>query len=61
MWNHLANLHCYKNVDDGAFYFDDKVVEANDQNGPLSTTSSVVRGLTAFADATSGNIKVTKV
>uniref|UniRef100_A0A803PGL8 Dolichyl-diphosphooligosaccharide--protein glycosyltransferase subunit 2 n=1 Tax=Cannabis sativa TaxID=3483 RepID=A0A803PGL8_CANSA len=43
--------------DDGTFYFDEKVVEAQHQ-GPLSTTSSVVRGLTAFADVTSGSIKL---
>ncbi|KAL5561928.1 hypothetical protein UlMin_031675 [Ulmus minor] len=44
--------------DDGAFYFDEKVVEAHEHQGSLSTTSSVVRGLTAFAAATSGNIKL---
>lgn len=44
--------------DDGAFYFDEKVVEAHEHHGPLATTSSVVRGLTAFADVTSENIKL---
>ncbi|XP_050364258.1 dolichyl-diphosphooligosaccharide--protein glycosyltransferase subunit 2 [Argentina anserina] len=39
--------------DDGAFYFDEKV----DQS-PLSTTASVVRGLTALAAVTSENLKV---
>ncbi|PON62650.1 Dolichyl-diphosphooligosaccharide--protein glycosyltransferase subunit Swp [Parasponia andersonii] len=44
--------------DDGAFYFDEKVVEAHEHQGPLSTTASVVRGITALADVTSGNIKL---
>lgn len=35
--------------DDGAFYFDEKLVNMREQHGPLSTTSSVVRGLTAFS------------
>uniref|UniRef100_A0A5B7AM07 Dolichyl-diphosphooligosaccharide--protein glycosyltransferase subunit 2 n=1 Tax=Davidia involucrata TaxID=16924 RepID=A0A5B7AM07_DAVIN len=38
--------------DDGAFYFDEKLVDASEHQGPLSVTSSVVRGLTAFATAT---------
>ncbi|XP_048232538.1 dolichyl-diphosphooligosaccharide--protein glycosyltransferase subunit 2 isoform X2 [Ricinus communis] len=42
--------------DDGAFYFDEK--HAQENQGPLSTTSSVVRGLTAFADVTSGNLNL---
>lgn len=51
MLYHLANkLHF---LDDGAFYFDEKV----DQS-PLSTTASVVRGLTALAAVTSENLKV---
>nr|XP_048337513.1 dolichyl-diphosphooligosaccharide--protein glycosyltransferase subunit 2 isoform X2 [Ziziphus jujuba var. spinosa] len=44
--------------DDGAFYFDEKVVGARQHHGPLSTTSSVVRGLTAFASVTSGNLNL---
>lgn len=35
--------------DDGTFYFDEKLVNMREQQGPLSTTSSVVRGLTAFS------------
>ncbi|KAK9035365.1 hypothetical protein V6N11_077407 [Hibiscus sabdariffa] len=35
--------------DDGALYFDDKLVDGHDHQGPLATTSSVVRGLNAFA------------
>ncbi|XP_021756423.1 dolichyl-diphosphooligosaccharide--protein glycosyltransferase subunit 2-like [Chenopodium quinoa] len=44
--------------DDGAMFFDEKVVDALEYQGPLSTTSSVVRGLVAFADVTSGKITV---
>ncbi|PWA60175.1 Ribophorin II [Artemisia annua] len=40
--------------DDGAYYFDDKHIDASGHQGPLSATSAVVRGLSAFA-ATSGN------
>ncbi|KAJ9696950.1 hypothetical protein PVL29_008941 [Vitis rotundifolia] len=45
-------------VYDGAFYFDEKIVDAREQHGPLSTTASVVRGLTAFADVTSGSLNI---
>ncbi|KAF3436136.1 hypothetical protein FNV43_RR23228 [Rhamnella rubrinervis] len=44
--------------DDGAFYFDEKAVDARVHHGPLSTTSSVVRGFTAFAAVTSENLKL---
>ncbi|XP_031284403.1 dolichyl-diphosphooligosaccharide--protein glycosyltransferase subunit 2 [Pistacia vera] len=44
--------------DDGAFYFDEKVVNIREQLGPLSTTSSVVRGLTAFAAVTTGSFNL---
>ncbi|KAF9686830.1 hypothetical protein SADUNF_Sadunf02G0030500 [Salix dunnii] len=47
--------------DDGAFYFDEKLVDAHEHQGPLSTTSSVVRGLTAFAAVTSGSLNVSKL
>ncbi|XP_038693279.1 dolichyl-diphosphooligosaccharide--protein glycosyltransferase subunit 2-like isoform X1 [Tripterygium wilfordii] len=46
--------------DDGAFYFDEKVVDALEHKGPLSTTYSVVRGLTAFAAVTSGSLNLPK-
>ncbi|KAK7393388.1 hypothetical protein VNO78_21942 [Psophocarpus tetragonolobus] len=42
--------------DDGSFYFDEKFVGGHEQHDPLSTTSSVVRGVTAFAAVTSGKI-----
>ncbi|OAY34613.1 dolichyl-diphosphooligosaccharide--protein glycosyltransferase subunit 2 [Manihot esculenta] len=44
--------------DDGAFYFDEKLVDEHEHQGPLSTTSSVVRGLTAFAAVTSGSLNL---
>ncbi|KAJ6405773.1 hypothetical protein OIU84_013687 [Salix udensis] len=44
--------------DDEAFYFDEKLVDAHEHQGPLSTTSSVVRGLTAFAAVTSGSLNL---
>jgi oligosaccharyltransferase complex subunit delta (ribophorin II) len=47
-------------VDDGSFYFDEKLVDAREHQGPLSTTSSVVQGLTAFASVTSGSINVSE-
>ncbi|KAL9394946.1 hypothetical protein Peur_014231 [Populus x canadensis] len=44
--------------DDGAFYFDEKLVGAREHQGALSTTSSVVRGLAAFAAVTSGSLNL---
>ncbi|XP_020207895.1 dolichyl-diphosphooligosaccharide--protein glycosyltransferase subunit 2 [Cajanus cajan] len=44
--------------DDETFYFDEKFVGGNEQRGFLSTTSSVVRGVTAFAAVTSGKINL---
>nr|KYP37506.1 Dolichyl-diphosphooligosaccharide--protein glycosyltransferase subunit 2 [Cajanus cajan] len=44
--------------DDGTFYFDEKFVGGREHQGSLSTTSSVVRGVTAFAAVTSGKINV---
>ncbi|KAK7284129.1 hypothetical protein RJT34_18869 [Clitoria ternatea] len=44
--------------DDGSFYFDEKSVGGHEHHGSLSTTSSVVRGVTAFAAVTSGKINV---
>ncbi|XP_010529362.1 PREDICTED: dolichyl-diphosphooligosaccharide--protein glycosyltransferase subunit 2-like [Tarenaya hassleriana] len=42
--------------DDGALYFDEKFIEAQENQGPLSTTASVVRGLAAFAATTSAKL-----
>ncbi|TYJ09480.1 hypothetical protein E1A91_A11G144600v1, partial [Gossypium mustelinum] len=44
--------------DDGALYFDDKLVDGHDHQGPLATTSSVVRGLTAFAAVTDERLNI---
>ncbi|KAI8523056.1 hypothetical protein RHMOL_Rhmol13G0044900 [Rhododendron molle] len=44
--------------DDGAYYFDEKVADAREYQGPLSVTSLVVRGLTAVASATSESINL---
>ncbi|PWA51019.1 proteasome subunit alpha type-5 [Artemisia annua] len=44
-------------VYDGAYYFDDKHIDASGHQGPLSATSAVVRGLSAFA-ATSGSLNI---
>lgn len=45
-------------VDDGTFYFDEKVVESLEYRGPLATSSAVVVGLTAFASVASEKIDV---
>ncbi|XP_057751949.1 dolichyl-diphosphooligosaccharide--protein glycosyltransferase subunit 2-like isoform X1 [Arachis stenosperma] len=42
--------------DDGSFYFDGETVGRHEHQDSLSTTSSVVRGVTAFAAAVSGEI-----
>ncbi|XP_021279531.1 dolichyl-diphosphooligosaccharide--protein glycosyltransferase subunit 2 isoform X1 [Herrania umbratica] len=44
--------------DVGALYFDDKLVDGREHQGPLSTTSSVVRGLTALAAVTAGSVNL---
>ncbi|KAK7396442.1 hypothetical protein VNO78_17454 [Psophocarpus tetragonolobus] len=44
--------------DDGTFYFDEKFVGGREHEGSLSTTSSVVRGVTSFAAVTSGKINL---
>ncbi|KAL5155194.1 Dolichyl-diphosphooligosaccharide--protein glycosyltransferase subunit 2 [Glycine soja] len=45
-------------ADDGTFYFDEKFVGGSEHQGSLSTTSSVVQGVTAFAAVTSGKINL---
>ncbi|KAL5994829.1 Glutamine--fructose-6-phosphate aminotransferase [isomerizing] 2 [Asimina triloba] len=45
-----------ESYDDGALYFDDKFVDASEHQGPLSTTSAVVRGITKFAAVTPGKL-----
>ncbi|XP_004495085.1 dolichyl-diphosphooligosaccharide--protein glycosyltransferase subunit 2-like isoform X2 [Cicer arietinum] len=44
--------------DDGAYYFDEKFVSGSEHQDSLSTTSSVVRGVTSFAAVTSGRINL---
>ncbi|CAN0829168.1 Dolichyl-diphosphooligosaccharide--protein glycosyltransferase subunit 2 [Linum grandiflorum] len=43
---------------DGAFYFDEKVIDANEDQNPITTTWSVVRGITSFAAATPGSLNL---
>lgn len=45
-------------IDDGVFYFDEKIIDAREHHGPLSTTGSVIRGFTAFAGVTSETLNV---
>ncbi|XP_073040651.1 LOW QUALITY PROTEIN: dolichyl-diphosphooligosaccharide--protein glycosyltransferase subunit 2-like [Primulina eburnea] len=44
--------------DDGACYFDEKLVGARGEQVPLSASSSVVRGITALAEATSESLNL---
>ncbi|KZV22900.1 dolichyl-diphosphooligosaccharide--protein glycosyltransferase subunit 2-like [Dorcoceras hygrometricum] len=44
--------------EDGACYFDDKIVGIYGDQGPLSASSSVVRGITALAGATSESLNL---
>lgn len=48
-----------ESYDDGAQYFDEKSVDALiSTGGPLSVTSTVVRGVTTFAEAVPGRLKI---
>ncbi|KAG9452056.1 hypothetical protein H6P81_004960 [Aristolochia fimbriata] len=47
-----------ESYDDGASYFGEKLLDAKEHQGPLSTTSSVVRGFTSFAEVTSGRLNI---
>ncbi|KAL6564482.1 hypothetical protein OROMI_015932 [Orobanche minor] len=44
--------------DDGACYFDEKLVDARGHQGPLSASASVVRGITALAEVTNKNLNL---
>lgn len=44
--------------DDGTFYFDEKSVNAHESQGPISTTASVIRGLTSFAASESTGLNI---
>ncbi|CAN6485747.1 unnamed protein product [Victoria cruziana] len=47
-----------ESYDDGVLYFDEKLVDAKYNYGPLSTTSSVIRGVAAFAAVTPGKLNI---
>ncbi|KAL3332079.1 hypothetical protein AABB24_032607 [Solanum stoloniferum] len=44
--------------DDGAYYFDEKLVDAHGHQSPLSASSAVVRGITAFATASDEDLNL---
>ncbi|KAH0669936.1 hypothetical protein KY290_026679 [Solanum tuberosum] len=44
--------------DDGAYYFDEKLADAHGHQGPLSASSAVVRGITAFAAVSAENLNL---
>lgn len=48
-------------ADDGTLYFDEKHVDGSEYKGPLTTSASVVRGVSAFAAAASGKLNVSQV
>jgi hypothetical protein len=50
-------LH-YLFSDDGTFYFDEKHVDTTEYKGPITTSASVVRGVTSFAAVVSGKLNV---
>ncbi|CAO2172491.1 unnamed protein product [Urochloa humidicola] len=47
-----------KSYDDGTFYFDEKHVDATEYKGPITTSASVVRGVTSFATVASGKLNI---
>uniref|UniRef100_A0A0D9V9C2 Dolichyl-diphosphooligosaccharide--protein glycosyltransferase subunit 2 n=1 Tax=Leersia perrieri TaxID=77586 RepID=A0A0D9V9C2_9ORYZ len=47
-----------KSYDDGTFYFDEKHVDATEYKGPITTSASVVRGVTSFAAVASGKLNI---
>ncbi|XP_048565656.1 dolichyl-diphosphooligosaccharide--protein glycosyltransferase subunit 2 [Triticum urartu] len=47
-----------KSYDDGTFYFDEKYVDGSEYKGPITTSASVVRGVTSFANVVSGKLNV---
>uniref|UniRef100_A0A0E0JSK9 Dolichyl-diphosphooligosaccharide--protein glycosyltransferase subunit 2 n=1 Tax=Oryza punctata TaxID=4537 RepID=A0A0E0JSK9_ORYPU len=47
-----------KSYDDGTFYFDEKHVDATEYKGPITTSASVVRGVTSFGDVASGKLNI---
>lgn len=55
--HHSKNICCHV-TDDGAYYFDEKLVDAHGHQSPLSASSAVVRGITAFATASDEDLNV---
>ncbi|KAM3281760.1 dolichyl-diphosphooligosaccharide-protein glycosyltransferase subunit 2 [Capsicum chacoense] len=51
----LGGLEKY---DDGAYYFDEKLVDAQGHQGPLSASSAVVCGITSFARVSAENLNL---
>ncbi|XP_066315613.1 dolichyl-diphosphooligosaccharide--protein glycosyltransferase subunit 2 [Miscanthus floridulus] len=47
-----------KSYNDGTFYFDEKHVDATEYKGPITTSASVVRGVTSFAAVVSGKLNI---
>uniref|UniRef100_A0ACD5XBZ4 Uncharacterized protein n=1 Tax=Avena sativa TaxID=4498 RepID=A0ACD5XBZ4_AVESA len=47
-----------KSYDDGTFYFDEKHIDGSEYKGPITTSASVVRGVTSFADVISGKLNI---
>ncbi|XP_011628169.1 dolichyl-diphosphooligosaccharide--protein glycosyltransferase subunit 2, partial [Amborella trichopoda] len=47
-----------ESYDDGASYFDEKRLDASKYHGPLSTTSSVVRGIAEFGAVIPGRLNI---
>ncbi|CAM0884274.1 unnamed protein product [Alopecurus aequalis] len=47
-----------KSYDDGTFYFDEKNIDASEYKGPITTSASVVRGVTSFANVVSGKLNI---
>ncbi|CAN8231185.1 unnamed protein product [Cochlearia groenlandica] len=47
-----------KKYDDGTYYFNEKSVDASESKSPISTTASVIRGLSSFAAATTTELNL---
>ncbi|KAL5227460.1 hypothetical protein ABZP36_015725 [Zizania latifolia] len=47
-----------KSYDDGIFYFDEEHVDATEYKGPITTSASVVRGVTSFANVASVKLNI---
>ncbi|KAI3830705.1 hypothetical protein MKX03_009906 [Papaver bracteatum] len=54
----LKLFDCLEEYDDGASYFYEKPADKCEDQGPISTSASVVRGLAAYLAVTSGTINL---